>query len=331
MKIFKSALVGMMIFLVPAILALGYSFMVKARIAEQAGELAHGRPYCILVAKMKSHSYRGFTSVSMQYEPADSFMDTMGWFMRGGKARNHAVLIIGYRENQVHYHWSYRSFGFMKGAHAAYGSSCAEYKYDYSSLQPTDYLDATSIAFNDQTYTVPLVYQPRSSSDNPETGVDEESFSVNAAWPDFTPVKDRCSSGVCHVITVSRSSGRKIDAYYTDVKPSNGEGTSVLYGLQKSAEPDDSGKLGVPERSLPWGTYYLTDARGDITTLARCFSSCDITFDQDGLRYSFSMKPENLRHWKSYEEKVVDFMGRFRRPRAAPMPAARGPLAMTSI
>lgn len=308
--------------LTPLLLVVGYAFQVKARIAEQAKKLAHGQPYCILVAKQKSHTTRGFTSVSTNYEVADSFMDTMGLIMRGDKARNHAVLVVGYQENQIHFHWSYGSFGFVEGAHAAYGNKCAPYKFDYANLRAADYLETTDIALDDATYRVPLVYQPRSYRDNPQTGVDEESFSINAVLPALRPAKLRCPAGVCHVITVSKAGTRDLQVYATATRPANDKHASSLHGLRKSAELRGSGDSDRPDPSLPWGNYYKVDTGAGITTRVRCLSSCTITFDREGLRYSFNIEPENLGQWPHYEDTVAAFVGRFRKPRAEPIPAA---------
>lgn len=302
-----------------ATLLTGYAVAVNVRIHVQARQLAHGQPYCLMVATEYQRTYKGITSTYHGYEIADSPMDTIGLLMMGGKSVNHAMLVTGYRGNQFQYHWSYWNFGFRKGA-LTHGETCAKYKYDYAHLQPADFRDTTSFRFAGRTFDIPVVYQRKLSLDDPRTGMDESTFRVITTLFDFKPTRDRCPAhDVCQQIRVSTPEPRNADE-----RLSGDKSTRTLFGLhfQPNANTSALELEQNPEPHTPWGLYYQKNKQGRVSTFIRCLSWCDITFDKNGLRYFFTIESAQLPHWKAYTKKVADFIEGFEHSKTTPSPTA---------
>lgn len=285
------------------LLILTYSLMVRSRVAEHAAEIAADQPYCIVVP-------RGY-----RYVPAIEFIDTMGLVMHGSRERNHAILVVGYKENQKTYHWSYFNNGFVEGAYGPFGFTCAKNKFDYENLKSSDYAETVSISANGVEYLVPLVYQPSKLG----SGLDA-SIVFMAQLPEFKPVRDTRSVRVIPLIHAQKHNGKPLRAVeelpnsmdnYQSLREYNLKtGQYVIASgtwLPKNTDTDYSGP--------GYGIYYAEDINGNVAAVISCLFSPEVQclheFKRGEITYSFHHMPSDLVRWRELEENVVKFVDSF--------------------
>ncbi|MDL2274603.1 hypothetical protein LJC22_00565 [Desulfosarcina sp. OttesenSCG-928-G10] len=101
------------------ILVFSYSCFVSHSVWNNARKIAGDDPFCIIVTKRYDSGRFGSHRII-----ADSFFDTMGINMMGGKWGRHAVLVVGCRENYLRYHWSYIANTFLPSMQIDADAAC---------------------------------------------------------------------------------------------------------------------------------------------------------------------------------------------------------------
>lgn len=263
-----------------------WSLKVHWKVMDQARTLAKDRPWCLMVPDGDG------------YRLADHFTDTLGLLMRGDKGHNHAILVVGYRENQKTWHWSYYQFSFLPGSYGPW-RSCASYKYDYDHLKPADLRETRELAMGGMVYAIPVVYQP-------------SQYGQYLAWfarqPGFTPTKDACGNRLCNMIGAQPAQDQPLHL----PKPLADGNTHAVplesAGLQPA--PFKWNRKHNPIASgLPYGNYYTADDHGNVTTIIECLGpasvQCRMAFIRNGIRYSLHLMPARLAHWKSVQDRLV--------------------------
>lgn len=276
--------------------------MVRYRLAEHAAVIAAGQPYCIVVP-------RGY-----RYVPAIEFIDTMGLVMVGSRERNHAILVVGYKENQKTYHWSYFNNGFVEGAYGPFGFTCAKNKFDYDNLKSSDYAETVSISTNGIEYLVPLVYQPSKLG----SGLDASIVFV-VQLPEFKPVRDTRSVRRSTTIHAEKHNGKPLRA--VEELPSSMDNYHSLreYGLKTGQYVTASGvwrpKNTDTDSGSRYGIYYAEDINGNVAAVISCLTTsetkCLHEFKRNEITYSFHHMSSELARWRELEESVVSFVDSF--------------------
>jgi hypothetical protein len=268
--------------------------LIRYTMVQQAKDIAGNRPYCIMIRFF--HKY-------INANPLNAIIPPIG-----GVNNYHAVLIVGYKENEELYHWSYVNRSFMEGAkgYSSY-TICVPYKFNYENIKQSDYLEKLNFKVHNRTYSIPLVYRPILSGNR---------LVLSAHIPDLFPVRYDFNANRSDGFITIEPKPERLSRGRILVTPAGNE--TIYQSFPELEIAEFAYDLNKPNTVLRPGSghnLFYAKNNNEISTVISCFNSADMPcshkFIRGDLIYGFSYMPSHLSQWKILEEKVYQLLTSF--------------------